>query len=232
MTFLGADSRVLYTLLIAGVAAQRLVELRLARRHQRALEARGAVEVAPRHYRAMVLLHGAFLVACPLEVWWLRRPFLPALAAAMAALLVAAQALRYWAIATLGERWTTRIVCLPGVPPVSAGPYRFLRHPNYLAVAVEMAALPLLHGAWLTAAVFSAADAAVLTVRIRAEESALARYSGVALGGGWPAEQNSHRRGGGGVPFPPGGVAAAPPVASRGIPAGRKGNEGMRGAIR
>ncbi|HEV3074229.1 MAG TPA: isoprenylcysteine carboxylmethyltransferase family protein [Thermoanaerobaculia bacterium] len=180
MTFLGADSRVLYTLLIAGVAAQRLVELRLARRHQRALEARGAVEVAPRHYRAMVLLHGAFLVACPLEVWWLRRPFLPALAAAMAALLVAAQALRYWAIATLGERWTTRIVCLPGVPPVSAGPYRFLRHPNYLAVVAEMAALPLLHGAWLTAAVYSAANAAVLTVRIRAEESALARYSGVA----------------------------------------------------
>jgi len=232
MTFLGADSRVLYTLLIAGVAAQRLVELRLARRHQRALEARGAVEVAPRHYRAMVLLHGAFLVACPLEVWWLRRPFLPALAAAMAALLVAAQALRYWAIATLGERWTTRIVCLPGVPPVSAGPYRFLRHPNYLAVAVEMAALPLLHGAWLTAAVFTAADAAVLAVRIRAEESALARYSGAALGGGWPAERNSHRRGGGGVPFPPGGVAAAPPVASRGHPGGEEGERGDRGAIR
>jgi methyltransferase len=180
MTFLGADSRVLYTLLVAGVAAQRLVELGLSRRHQRALAARGGVEVAPRHYRAMVLLHGAFLVACPLEVWGLRRPFRPALAAAMAALLVAAQALRYWAIATLGERWTTRIVCLPGVPPVSAGPYRYLRHPNYLAVAVEIVALPLLHGAWLTAAVFSAADAAVLAVRIRAEESALARFSGAA----------------------------------------------------
>jgi methyltransferase len=206
MTFLGADSRVLYTLLIAGVAAQRLVELRLARRHQRALEARGAVEVAPRHYRAMVLLHGAFLVACPLEVWWLRRPFLPALAAAMAALLVAAQALRYWAIATLGERWTTRIVCLPGMPPVSAGPYRFLRHPNYLAVAVEMAALPLLHGAWLTAAVFSAADAAVLTVRIRAEESALARYSGVARWrGGGRRDKTPIEEGAGASPSPPEG---------------------------
>jgi methyltransferase len=183
MTFLGAGSRFLYTLLIAGVAAQRLVELRLARRHHRALLARGGVEAAPRHYPAMVLLHGAFLVACPLEVWWLRRPFRPALAAAMAALLVAAQALRYWAIATLGERWTTRIVCLPGVPPVTGGPYRFLRHPNYLAVVVEMAALPLLHGAWLTAGVFSAANAGVLAVRIRAEESALARCSPAAAGG-------------------------------------------------
>ncbi len=174
MTILGVDSRVLYTLLIAAVAAQRLVELRLARRHLRALLARGGVEAAPGHYPAMVLLHGAFLVACPLEVWCLRRPFRPALAASMAVLLVAAQALRYWAIATLGERWTTRIVWLPGVPPVTGGPYRFLRHPNYLAVVAEMAALPLLHGAWLTAAGFSAANAGVLAVRIRAEESALA----------------------------------------------------------
>jgi methyltransferase len=176
MTLLGADTRVLYTLLIAGVAAQRLAELRLARRHQRALLARGGVEIAPHHYPAMVLLHGAFLLACPLEVWGLRRPFRPELAAAMAVLLAAAQALRYWAIITLGERWTTRIVCLPGAP------YRFLRHPNYLAVVAEMAALPLLHGAWLTAGIFSAANALVLAVRIREEEAALARYSGCAAG--------------------------------------------------
>ncbi|HYL04965.1 MAG TPA: isoprenylcysteine carboxylmethyltransferase family protein, partial [Thermoanaerobaculia bacterium] len=165
MTIFGAGSRLLYTLLIAGVAAQRLAELRLARRHRLALLARGGVEVAPRHYRAMVVLHAAFLVACLLEVWWLRRPFRPALAAAMAALLAAAQVLRYWAIATLGERWTTRIICLPGAPLVAGGPYRFLRHPNYLAVVAEMAALPLLHGAWLTAACFSAANALVLRVR-------------------------------------------------------------------
>jgi methyltransferase len=182
MTLLGADTRVVYTLLIAGVAAQRLAELRLARRHQRALLARGGVEVAPRHYPAMVLLHAALLLACPLEVWGLRRPFRPELAAAMAALLAAAQVMRYWAIFTLGERWTTRIVCLPGAAPVTGGPYRFLRHPNYLAVVVEMAALPLLHGAWLTAAVFSAANALVLAVRIREEEAALARFSGGAAG--------------------------------------------------
>jgi methyltransferase len=186
MTVLGADSRLLYTLLVAGVAAQRLFELRLARRHLRALLARGGVEAAPRHYPAMVLLHGAFLAACPLEVWGLHRPFRPGLAAAMGALLAAAQVLRYWAIATLGERWTTRIVCLPGAAPITGGPYRFLRHPNYLAVAVEIAALPLLHGAWLTAAAFSAANALLLAVRIREEEAALARHSpaGAVLNGG------------------------------------------------
>jgi methyltransferase len=179
---LGAQSRFLYTLLVAAVAGQRLVELAVSRRHERALRARGAVEVGARHYPAMVAMHGAFLVACVAEVWWLRRPFRPALAAAMAALLVAAQGLRYWAIATLGEHWTTRILCLPGAPLVGAGPYRWLRHPNYLAVVAEMAALPLLHGAWLTAAAFSAANAGMLAVRIRAEESALARFAHVAEG--------------------------------------------------
>jgi methyltransferase len=173
MTLLGVDSRILYTVLIGCVAAQRLLELRLSRRHLRALLARGGFEAAPRHYRAMVTLHGAFLAACLLEVWLLHRPLRPLLAAAMAALLAAAAALRVWAIATLGERWTTRIVCLPGAPRVVAGPYRFLRHPNYLAVVVEMAALPLLHGAWLTAVAFSAANAVLLAVRIPAEEAAL-----------------------------------------------------------
>jgi methyltransferase len=192
MTLLGASSRLLYTLLIAAVAAQRLWELRLAARHRRALLARGGVEAAPGHYRAMVLLHTAFLAACPLEVWLLRRPFRPALGLAMAVLLAAAAALRIWVIRTLGERWTTRIVVLPGVAPLAGGPYRFLRHPNYLAVAVEMAALPLLHGAWLSALVFSAANALVLAVRIPAEDAALGRGS---RGGG--AEATRARSGAG-----------------------------------
>jgi methyltransferase len=173
MRLFGADSRLLYSLLVAGVAVQRLVELRLARRHLRSLLARGGIEVGARHFPAMVLLHAAFLIACPLEVWLLGRPFRPAWAAAMLALLAAATALRLWAIATLGERWTTRIVYLPGAAPVTGGPYRYLRHPNYLAVVVEMAALPLVHGAWLAAAIFSAANAVVLAVRIRTEEAAL-----------------------------------------------------------
>jgi methyltransferase len=172
------DSRTLYTALVAAVAAGRLIELRIAERHRRALLARGAVEVAPGHYRWMVLLHTAFLIACPLEVWLLGRPFLPALGIPMLLVLILAMALRWWVIATLGERWTTRILCLPGVAPVAGGPYRLVRHPNYLAVIAEIAALPLVHTAWITALVFSAANAWLLRVRIAAEEAALSRISG------------------------------------------------------
>ncbi len=174
---LGLDTRVLYTILIGIIAAGRLVELRVAKRNFRALLARGGVEAAPEHYRWMVLLHTAFLIACPLEVWLLDRPFLPAFGLPMLLLAALAAALRWWVISTLDGRWTTRIVCLPGAPPVTGGPYRFLRHPNYLAVIVEMFALPLIHTAWLTAGVFSVLNAVILRVRIRAEEEALSRFS-------------------------------------------------------
>jgi methyltransferase len=176
-TLFGLDTRVLYTVLIGIVAVGRLFELRIAGRNYRALLARGGVEVGAEHYRWMVLLHTAFLIACPLEVWLLGRPFIPALAAVMFLLAVMAAALRWWVISTLHGRWTTRIVCLPGVAPVTGGPYRWLRHPNYLAVIVEMFALPLIHTAWLTAVVFSALNAVILGVRIRAEEAALSRLS-------------------------------------------------------
>ena len=108
------DTRLLYTLLVAAVALGRLIELRIAERHRRSLLARGGVEAGAGHYPWMVALHTAFLVSCPLEVWLLDRPFLPLLAAAMLALLLGAVALRWWVIATLGERWTTRILILPG----------------------------------------------------------------------------------------------------------------------
>lgn len=176
-TLLGLDTRVLYTILIGLVAAGRLFELRIAGRNYRDLVARGGVEVGAEHYRWMVLLHTAFLISCPLEVWLLGRPFIPALAAVMLLLAVLAAALRWWVIASLHGRWTTRIVCLPGVAPVTDGPYRWLRHPNYLAVIVEMFALPLIHTAWLTAVLFSALNAVILRVRIRAEEAALSRLS-------------------------------------------------------
>ncbi|HTG34438.1 MAG TPA: isoprenylcysteine carboxylmethyltransferase family protein [Thermoanaerobaculia bacterium] len=166
-----------YTLLVVLVAAGRLVELRIAARNRRALLARGGVEVAPGHYRWMVLQHTAFLVCCPLEVWLLGRPFLPALGIPMLLLVVLATGLRYWVITTLDGRWTTRIVVLPGSSPVTGGPYKFLRHPNYLAVITEILALPLVHTAWITAIVFSVFNALVLRVRIRAEEEALSRMS-------------------------------------------------------
>jgi methyltransferase len=171
------DTRLLYTLLVAAVALGRLIELRIAERHRRRLMARGGFESGAGHYPWMVALHTAFLLCCPLEVWLLDRPFLPALAAAMLALLLGAVGLRWWVIATLGERWTTRILILPGTSPVAGGPYRFLRHPNYLAVVAEIAALPLVHTAWTTALAFSMLNAWLLRVRIRAEEKALAGAS-------------------------------------------------------
>jgi methyltransferase len=174
MTLLGFDTRILYIGLVGLTAAARLGELRIAGRNRRALLARGAVEHGASHYPWMVALHTGWLVAAPAEVWFLSRPFLPALAAVSLLLFLAAMALRYWVIATLGGRWTTRILVLPGAAPVVGGPYRFTRHPNYLAVIVEIATLPLVHTAWLTALVFTLANALLLLIRIRAEERALA----------------------------------------------------------
>ena len=167
------DSRALFTLLIAAVAAERLVELVISRRHERALRARGAVEAGAGHYPVMVAIHTALLFAAPAEGWLLDRPFLPWLGWPMLAIVGLTMALRYWVIATLGERWATRVLVLRGAPLVAGGPYRFLRHPNYLAVAIEVVALPLVHTAWLTALVCGVANLAILAWRIRVEDAAL-----------------------------------------------------------
>jgi len=163
----------LYLALLALVALERGVELVLSARNARLARTRGGVETGHGHYPVMAVFHGAFLAACALEVVLLQRPFPGALGWVALGVVLAAQALRYWAIATLGWRWNTRIVVVPGAAPVTAGPYRFVRHPNYVAVIAEMLALPLVHGAWLTALVFSAGNAWLLRVRIRAEEHAL-----------------------------------------------------------
>ncbi|MET9896047.1 isoprenylcysteine carboxyl methyltransferase family protein [Streptomyces sp. NPDC006465] len=163
-----------YGLLVAAVAAERVGELLVARRNERWSLARGAVEAGRGHYPAMVALHTGLLVGCPAEVWLADRPFVPALAWAMVAVLAGAQALRWWCIVTLGSRWNTRVIVVPGLPLVARGPYRVLRHPNYVAVVAEGVALPLVHTAWVTAIVFTLANAAVLTVRIRCENRALA----------------------------------------------------------
>ena len=158
------------------LALERVGELALSRRNARRAFARGAVEVGQGHYRIMALLHTLFLGACAAEA--LLRPrggFPPALAWAAFAGALSAQALRYWAISTLGDRWNVRVIVLPGAPPVVAGPYRWVRHPNYVAVVVEMVCVPLAGGAWLTALAFSLANAVLLLVRIRAEEAALGR---------------------------------------------------------
>ncbi|WP_084963558.1 isoprenylcysteine carboxyl methyltransferase family protein [Thermoactinospora rubra] len=162
-----------YALLIALVAAERGAELVLSRRHLAWARSLGGREYGRGHYPWMVLAHAGLLVAAPLEVWLLGRPFLPALGWSMLAVVVLAQALRWWCIATLGRQWNTRVVVVPGLPLVHRGPYRWLRHPNYVAVVAEGIALPLVHTAWLTALVFNVANAVLLTVRIRVENAAL-----------------------------------------------------------
>lgn len=171
------DTRVAFTGLVALVAAERLVELIISERNRRAALARGGEEVGQGHYPVMVLLHTGILVAAPLEVWLLQRPFVLSMALAGTLLLAATMALRYWVIATLGRRWCTRVVGVPGTAPIASGPFRFLRHPNYLAVIVELAALPLIHAAWLTALLFGIANALLLRVRIGVEDAALVRWA-------------------------------------------------------
>jgi methyltransferase len=168
-------SRVLYIGLLACLAAERLHELRRARKNAARALARGGVERGSGHYPAMVALHTLFLPSCAIESYF--RPFRIAVAAPALVGALAAQALRYWAISTLGDRWNTRIIVIPGEPLVTRGPYRYLRHPNYVAVALELACVPLVHGGWVTALAFSAANALVLRTRIRAEEAALAEAS-------------------------------------------------------
>jgi methyltransferase len=162
-----------YLCLLAALSLERVVEMvRSSRNHRRAL-AHGGREAGQGHYPFMVAFHSLFIASCAAEVILFSRPF-PGLVGwiALAAALIA-QALRAWVIATLGERWNTRVVVLPNAAPITSGPYRWLRHPNYLAVIIEMAAVPLIHGCWLTAIVFSAGNACLLAVRIPAEEAAL-----------------------------------------------------------
>jgi isoprenylcysteine carboxyl methyltransferase (ICMT) family protein YpbQ len=172
----------LYLALVALVALERIAELLLSERNRKAVLARGGVEHGGGHYPAMVALHAALLVGCAAEA--LAFPAPPPAAALLAAGgVLGAQALRWWAVAALGGRWSTRVLVPPGEAPVTRGPYRFLRHPNYLAVIVEVACLPLAWGSWRTATVFSAANAALLAVRIRAEERALGPAWAEAFGG-------------------------------------------------
>lgn len=169
--------RLLASVLVLAFAVERLVELRSAGRNRRRLLAEGALEVGAGDYRWMVVLHTAFLISCLAEVWWYSPPIRWSSALPFAILLVAAQILRLWSLRTLGRRWTTRILVLPGESVVAAGPYRWIRHPNYLAVVIEILALPLLLGAWRTALVFSLANGWVLVRRIRSEERALAAFT-------------------------------------------------------
>jgi methyltransferase len=158
------------------VAVQRLFELVLARRNERRARARGAVERGRSHYPFIVALHILWLISTLVE-GLLRGPNFPAYWPVPLAMFLLVQPLRYWAIFSLGETWNTRILVVPGVKAVGRGPYRYLKHPNYVVVVVEILAFPLIFGAWITALVFTVLNAAVLSVRIREEIRALAELT-------------------------------------------------------
>jgi len=162
-----------YYLLILAVGIERLVELLVAKRNARWALAHGGKEFGHNHYPVMVVLHTALLLGCVIEVWTLHRPFLPWIGWPMLAVVAASQVLRWWCVTTLGRRWNTRVIVLPKSQLVQSGPYRWIHHPNYVAVVAEGVALPLVHGAWLTAIGFTVANALLLTVRIKVENSAL-----------------------------------------------------------
>ena len=155
------------------VLLERTFELALSRRNAAWAFSQGGVEHGREHFFAMKLLHAGFLSACAIEVLLLDRPFLPWLGVPMLALALAAQAIRYWAVASLGKRWNVRVITIPGMALSTAGPYRFMRHPNYLAVALEGVAIPLIHNAYLTAFGFTLLNGLMLRTRILCEERAL-----------------------------------------------------------
>lgn len=165
------------------VALQRLSELVVARRNTRRLLAMGGIEAGAAHYPLIVALHAGWLAVLLVAIPW----DAPVLHLSFVALYLVLQPLRYWTIASLGDRWTTRIIVLPGAPRLRRGPYRYVTHPNYMIVVAEIALLPLAFGAWDIAAVFTVLNGALLTIRIRAENAAFRAYGADASGGMVPS---------------------------------------------
>jgi methyltransferase len=159
--------------LLLAVGLLRLVEMRISRRHQKEMATRGAAKVDEPKFRWMVLLHTAVLIGAALEVVFLKRPFLPWLAAPMFAIFIAANALRWWVIRSLGAHWNVQVVDSTRLGVVTSGPFRYVRHPNYAAVFSELLALPLIHTAWITATAGALAHIGVLAQRLSTEERVL-----------------------------------------------------------
>jgi len=160
-----------YVVFVLLVAAERLVELVVSVRNARWSFAQGGVEYGRAHYPYMVALHTALLGGCLAE--GAHRPFIPWLGWTMVVVVLLSQGLRWWCITVLGHQWNTRVIVVPGLHLVARGPYRWIRHPNYVAVVAEGIALPLVHTAWLTAVVFTVLNIPLLAIRIRSEEAAL-----------------------------------------------------------
>ena len=166
-------SVIAYLALLGIVAVLRLYELRISRRHQQEMIARGASKVEEPRFRWMVVLHTGVLIGAAAEVVFLKRPFIPIFAAVCFLLFLAANAVRWWVIRTLGEHWNVQVMNSTGLGVITSGPFRYVRHPNYAAVFTEMLVLPLIHTAWITAIVGSAAHILVLSQRLTTEEKVL-----------------------------------------------------------
>jgi methyltransferase len=166
-------SRGTYFALLGGLVIERVFELWLSRRNARRALARGGMELGHGQYRTMVAFHTLFIVACAVEATFRSPSFSRSLSIMALIGEAAAQALRYWSVATLGESWNTRVIVIPNARPVTSGPYRYIRHPNYTAVALEIVCIPLIRGLLITAAASFATNAILLAFRIRLEERAL-----------------------------------------------------------
>jgi len=162
-----------YLGLLVVVALLRIYELQISRRHQREMERHGASKVSDPNFRWMVLLHSAVLAGAAAEVVFLHRPFYPRFAGICLTLFIGANVVRWWVIRTLGEHWNVQVMNSTGLGIITTGPFRYVRHPNYAAVFVEMLVLPLIHCAWITAIAGSAAHVMVLSQRLATEERVL-----------------------------------------------------------
>jgi methyltransferase len=160
-----------YVVLVLLVGGERVAELVVSLRNAKWSFAHGGVESGRGHYPFMVVLHTGLLAGCLVEA--AHRPFIPALGWTMLAVVLLSQGLRWWCITVLGHQWNTRVIVVPGLHLVARGPYRWIRHPNYVAVVAEGIALPLVHTAWITAVVFTVLNIPLLAVRIRCEDAAL-----------------------------------------------------------
>lgn len=170
----------LFVLLVLATGAERIYELIVSKRHAAIAFSKGGKEFGQGHFPAMVLLHTGLLIGALVEVLVFDRPFLGLWSWAFFALALLAQAARYWIIWSLGEQWNTRVIVIPGAKLVRRGPYRYawLRHPNYWVVAIEGIVLPMVHGAWLTATIFTILNAVLLLgFRIPTENRALAELT-------------------------------------------------------
>lgn len=164
----------IYWAILVATIAERIIELFISNRNAAWSFAQGGREFGREHYRWMVLLHTSYLVSCVAEPLVFERSISTEFAAVFIVIVILTQALRWWVIATLGAQWNTRVIIVPGLERVRRGPFRFFEHPNYIAVIVELAALPLITGAWMTSLVFSILNLWLLKVRISVENQALA----------------------------------------------------------